>query len=335
MSGKNWQKNRIDNFTKMMEGTADTLAKTKDEIQDGWTSSVVAEQEKLNDTSDKASKERKRLLSEVEHMERIRARIPTIVKDPETQEKLKPYYSLWCKRPTFHDEYLQTFNRPGVHLIDVSTGGGVQAFTKKGVVANGVEYELDCLCLATGFELSFVIAWANHERDQNLMKRKTSANGYEIIGRGGKTLSEHWKDGPRTYNSYHARGFPNMWIMNGPQGVGSTSFVTPLEVLARHAAYMITQMQAKGQQSFEVKEEVENAYCQGIMDSANQTTSGQGQAFYQNCTPGYYNAEGNVQVGKSLGGAFMGGRRGHAIVFFEAREKERADGTAFDAFEVA
>merc|ERR1711988_2028325 len=120
-----------------------------------------------------------------------------------TAEALKPYYSLWCKRPTFHDEYLPTFNRPSVHLIDVSTGGGVEAFTRKGVIANGEEYELDAICLATGFELAFTITYANHEREESDMQRKTAANGYEVIGRDGKMLSYHWRNGSRTFHSYH------------------------------------------------------------------------------------------------------------------------------------
>merc|ERR1711959_211429 len=93
-------------------------------------------------------------------MEGIRSRIDMIVEDPQTAAALKPWYSLFCKRPTFHDEYLPTFNRPNVTLVDVSRGGGVEMFTKRGVVANGKEYPLDAICLATGFENPFLVACA-------------------------------------------------------------------------------------------------------------------------------------------------------------------------------
>merc|ERR1719478_1183966 len=88
------------------------------------------------------------------HMERIRARVDQIVLDKTTAEALKPWYRLGCKRPCFHDDYLPTFNRPNVTLVDTN-GEGIQAMTKKGIIANGVEYELDCVCLATGFETAF------------------------------------------------------------------------------------------------------------------------------------------------------------------------------------
>merc|ERR1711959_724381 len=94
---------------------------------------------------------------EVEHMERIRDRVTDLVKNEDARKALTPWYSLFCKRPCFHDEYLQTFNRPNVSLVDMSQGGGAQAFTPKGLVANGLEYEMDCIIFATGFEVSFVI----------------------------------------------------------------------------------------------------------------------------------------------------------------------------------
>merc|ERR1719359_1736522 len=129
---------------------------------------------------------REKILAEVEHMERIRARIPSIVKDPQTAEALKPWFSLWCKRPTFHDEYLPTFNRPNVTLVDVSRGGGVEMFTKRGVIANGREYELDAICLATGFENTFLISSAFGDTEAiKRSKQLTSKAGYEIIGKKG------------------------------------------------------------------------------------------------------------------------------------------------------
>src|SRR5581483_2147419 len=111
-------------------------------------------------------------------MEEIRARVDTIVNDPATAEALKPYYNQFCKRPCFHDEYLDTFNRPNVTLVDTQ-GKGVERITEKGVVANGREYEVDCLIYATGFEVG---------------TSYTRRSGYELYGRGGQSLSEKWAD---------------------------------------------------------------------------------------------------------------------------------------------
>ena len=90
--------------------------------------------------------------SDFEKMEEIRARIDAIVKDRDTAQKLKAWYRQLCKRPCFHDEYLQAFNAPGTHLIDTD-GKGVERITEKGVVAGGVEYEVDCIIYASGFEV--------------------------------------------------------------------------------------------------------------------------------------------------------------------------------------
>ena len=76
----------------------------------------------------------------------------TIVTDPATAESLKAWYRLNCKRTGFHDDYLATFNRPNVTLVDTD-GRGVERFTENAVVVNGVEYEIDALIFATGFEV--------------------------------------------------------------------------------------------------------------------------------------------------------------------------------------
>ena len=87
-------------------------------------------------------------------MERLRRRVDSVVKDQKTAEALKPYYRFLCKRPCFNDEYLPTFNRPNVTLVDVSASKGVERITETGIVAHGVEYEVDCIIFASGFEIT-------------------------------------------------------------------------------------------------------------------------------------------------------------------------------------
>jgi cation diffusion facilitator CzcD-associated flavoprotein CzcO len=84
-------------------------------------------------------------------MEQIRARVDAIIKNPKTAAALKPYYPYGCKRPTFHDEYLPTFNLPHVTLVDTAPLG-VAKINATGVVHDGVEYPLDVLIYATGFQ---------------------------------------------------------------------------------------------------------------------------------------------------------------------------------------
>lgn len=92
-------------------------------------------------------------------MDAVRARVDRIVKHPAAAKALKPWHSQLCKRPCFHDDYLESFNRPNVRLIDTDRNG-VTGITKNGVVVNGgQELEVDCLVFATGFELATGLAW--------------------------------------------------------------------------------------------------------------------------------------------------------------------------------
>jgi cation diffusion facilitator CzcD-associated flavoprotein CzcO len=137
--------------------------------------------------------------SDNEKMNEIRSRCDEVVKDPKTAEGLKAWYRQLCKRPTFHDEYLQTFNRPNVHLVDCSKTRGVERITPKGLVVDGVEYEVDCIIYGSGFEVG---------GGPGELARK---NGFEIIGQNGVTQTQHWEAGMRTFHGMHIHGFPNLF----------------------------------------------------------------------------------------------------------------------------
>ena len=146
-----WQRRRMDNFDIIMNG-----GKVEEDLVDDYWTKMFAEMMAASRLQGR-DKDNKVPLSELlqvvdyRKQERVRGRVEEVVKDPATAEALKPWYNTFCKRPTFHDEYLETFNRPNVHLVDTK-GQGVDAITEKGVVVGGVEYELDCLIYATGFE---------------------------------------------------------------------------------------------------------------------------------------------------------------------------------------
>ena len=125
----------------------------------------------------------------------------SIVKDKATAEALKPYYHYLCKRPCFHDEYLDAFNNDNVTLVDTK-GQGVERITPRGVVVAGQEYELDCLIYATGFDF---------------MQEYTKLTGFDIHGAGGQSLTECWATARERFFGLHTRGFPNLFMLSAVQ----------------------------------------------------------------------------------------------------------------------
>src|SRR5262245_15869655 len=165
-------------------------------------------------------------------MERLRRRIDGIVKDPRTAEALKPYYRFMCKRPCSNDEYLPTFNRPNVTLVDVSESHGVERLTENGIIDNGVEYEDDCVIFASGFEIS------------NEISRSYAIEAIE--GRDGLSLFDHWRDGFKTLHGVTSRGFPNQFHTGFTQGGVSGNTTAMFEQQARHIAYIVAEAVGRG-----------------------------------------------------------------------------------------
>ncbi|MFN0091713.1 MAG: flavin-containing monooxygenase [Acidimicrobiales bacterium] len=215
-------------------------------------------------------------------MEQIRGRIDAIVKDPKTAAALKPYYPYGCKRPTFHDEYLPTFNLPHVHLVDTAPLG-VTRINERGVVHDGVEYPLDVLIYATGFQ------WM------------APSTFHMFTGRDGRTLTDKWaEEGTKTFLGLHTRGFPNLFIMTGPQGGGgSFNFTDVIDAHADYVSWLLTTMREKGHDIVDVEEAPEDEYAQHCREADLAT------APLRDCIS-YYNGHGEAEPG-SL--AYYGGRR--------------------------
>ena len=241
-------------------------------------------------------------LADFEKMEQIRARVDAIVADPRTAEALKPYYRQFCKRPCFHDEYLDTFNRPNVTLVDTQ-GRGVEQVTERGVVVDGTEYELDCLIYATGFEVG---------------TDYTRRSGYELVGRDGLTLSEKWAEGAATLHGMHSRGFPNCFIFSNIQSGFTVNFPHLLDEQSRHLAYVLAHAAEHGVERIEASEAAEAAWVQTIVDLAANNMK-----FLEACTPGYYNNEGKPGDRSTRNSSYGAG----AIAFIKVLEDWRADGT--------
>jgi cyclohexanone monooxygenase len=267
---KGWQRRRMDNFNNLVSG----IFEPEDLVNDGWTDIIGKLLLRLREASADggATNIMENLeLADFEKMEQIRARVDTIIADPSTAGALKPYYRQFCKRPCFHDEYLQTFNRPNVTLVDTD-GKGVERITERGVVVAGREYPLDCLIYATGFEVG---------------TDYTRRAGYEIHGRDGVTLTERWRDGAATFHGFHSRGFPNCFIVSVVQSGFSVNFPHMLDEQARHLGYILRQAKDRGFTRIETSQQAEDEWVQTIIDLAQMNLQ-----FLESCTPGYYNNEG-------------------------------------------
>ena len=222
----------------------------------------------------------KQLNSNFRIMEQIRARVDEIVEDPKTAAALKPYYPYGCKRPTFHDEFLPAFNKPHVHLVDTAPHG-VQKINEKGVVHDGTQYELDVLIYATGFQ------WMG------------TGSFNMVTGRGGQTLRDKWQgEGVKTFLGIHNHGFPNLFIMSGPQGGGGQfNFIRGLESHTDYVVWMLKTMRERGAGIVDTKQEPEIEYA-AHCKQADILTSPLRDCF------SYYNGDGTAEPG-SL--AYYGG----------------------------
>jgi cyclohexanone monooxygenase len=267
-----WQRARQQNFNDVVTGQAFEV----DLVNDAWTDIFRNLQSlfPVGKESERSAEEAARLgeLADFRKMNQIRARVDEEVEDPYVAELLKPWYRQFCERPTFNDEFLATFNRPNVTLVDTSPSRGVERITESGLIANSIEYVVDCIVFATGFEIS------------TAYKRRI---GIDIYGKEGKSLFDHWLGGMRTFHGHSSHGFPNWFFVGGGQNGVSVNYSSMVDEQARHIAYIISQVRARNASCVQPTEEAESKWVKTITHLAKQSVS-----FLETCTPGYYNNEG-------------------------------------------
>ena len=276
-----WARARRGRFAKIAEG------RTAIKANDDYLSGKVADYKERKQHKTRISQEElvaKQLNTNFRIMEQIRARVDAIVEDPKTAEALKPFYPYGCKRPTFHDEYLPAFNKPHVHLVDTAPTGVTQ-IGERGVVHGGTEYPLDVLIYATGFQ------WM------------ATSTFNMVQGRDGQTLSGKWQsEGTKTFLGVHSHGFPNLFIVTGPQGGGgSFNFTDAIDSHADYIVWMLSTMRDRGVHVVDVDKATEEEYADHCRQSDIAT------APLRDCLS-YYNGHGEAEPG-SL--AYYGGGNWH------------------------
>lgn len=277
-----WQQKWLENFTILQTGGF----AEQDLVQDGWTDITkrilakfleMGPEERTVETWMAAFHE-----SDDEKMEEIRARVDEIVQDPATADALKPWYRQLCKRPCFHDEYLQAYNNANVTLVDTD-GQGVREITETGLWVGDEHHELDCIVYASGFEVGTSYA---------------RRSGYDTIGRDGERLSDRWADGMVSKHGMHVHGFPNLYVISPSQAANLISNIPHNLVEAANTLAMILEhAEAIDATEVEVSADAEAAWME-LLRSGQRRFGGD-----PDCTPGYYNNEGRVdEIGDGLAG---------------------------------
>ena len=294
-----WQKERMDNFNILCSGGV----VEEDLVKDGWTEIIRNLISMANYRGEDTNWDEVPQLMEIadfQKMEQIRARAAELVEDPKTAESLKPYYRQFCKRPCFHDSYLQTFNRDTVELVDTN-GQGVERITQRGVVAGGKEYEVDCIIFATGFEVG-----------TSYVRR----SGYDVTGLDGINLSDKWAEGMRTLHGVMTSGFPNLFIISNSQAGFTTNFPHAMDETSQHIGYILNECRKDNLASIDVEKEAEDKWVEEIIGVSRFASD-----FQESCTPGYYNNEGKPNPKSVQNGPYGKGSRPYFRITAAWREE--------------
>lgn len=282
-----WQKERQQNFQR--GAISGLLPGEPDLVCDIWTEisrNLSAQLAKEGQPESIEEYMQRREAVDYQVMERLRNRVAELVDDKETAEALKPWYRFLCKRPASNNEFYPTFNRANVELVDVSRSQGLDRLTETGFVANGKEYPVDCIILASGFEVT------------SRLERKWGIDAIE--GRNGRSLYDHWRDSYKTLHGMSTHGFPNLFFSGG--FIQSAFNASTTEMTARHAyhvAHIIAQTRARDGNVVEPSEDAQNAW----VDHVHETALDQSQ-YIRECTPSYFNSEGNEKGKHYLGDTY-------------------------------
>jgi len=291
-----WQKRRMLNYTSIMSG----IREAEDQVNDGWTKTIYSVMSTAPKGATPTQLGQLMQAADYTYMEEVRHRIDNVVRDKETAEALKPWYNRMCKRPCFHDHYLEAFNRPNVQLIDTA-GKGVERINAHSIVFDGEEHQVDCIVFATGFVLGAYVNGAV----------------FPVYGRDGLAQTEYWKDGAKTLHGIHVHGFPNYFILSTTQSAWGPNFPHMMGEQAIQIAYVIAEAKRRGLASVEASAVAESAWVEH-----HESMAGPAIKAWMECTPSFWNEEGRATRKMVLNGMYGGGVLGLTKIF----EEWRADG---------
>jgi cation diffusion facilitator CzcD-associated flavoprotein CzcO len=266
-----WQKRRQENFESVVLG----MEVEEDLVGDGWTEVCRQLRVMAKSADGRPAPNAEEILQRADDikMEQVRNRVGAIVKDSAVAESLRPYYNLFCKRPCFHDEYLEAFNRETVQLIDTQ-GRGLDEITEDAILFDGVRYPVDCIVYATGFEVAAPVYRAGR---------------FEIYGRDGLALSDKWDREFKSLHGIYTHGFPNLFVIGGIRQASITINIPYIiDQQCKHIARVVAKMMARGTEVMEVTTKAEDAWVETIKEKSRYRAK-----FFEDCTPGYYNNEGS------------------------------------------
>jgi len=271
-----WQQERIRNFhhaamERLAPGEPDLVQDIWTEISRNVSAELDAEGWPEHTPEEYAAR---REVWDYRVMERLRARCD-IVNDPETAEALKPYYRYLCKRPASNDDYYPAFNQPNVTLIDVAETQGLERLTEKGFIHNGVEYEVDCLIMASGYEVT------------NDLDRRWGIG--RIEGVNGLSIYDYWREGFQTFQGMMAHNFPNMFFTGFTQSAANASNSKTFIDQGFHIGYIASEALKRGAERIEPSAEAQDAYINRLRSVAVDNS-----AYVNECTPSYFNNEGDT-----------------------------------------
>ena len=286
-----WQRRRMDNFVEVT-----SFRPAEDLVNDAGTQyrSRIAAFSKDGRPDPQAM-----MLVDFQKMEEIRARVAEVVKDPQTARSLQPWYGYGCKRPLYSDDYLPAFNNHNVTLVDTD-GRGIDRVTERGVEFDGAEYEVDLIIYGTGFDA---------------LAHTYKAGGYELTGRGGVSLEDHWRDGMHSLHGMMTSRFPNMFLLGGvEQAAISINLPHVASRQARHVAALISRFLGDKVAVAEVTPDAERRWAAELARVHIDTSR-----YESECTPSYYNNEGKLDDPRPtiLGGQYGGGAIGYLAVIQE------------------
>lgn len=289
-----WQRKRMDNFVELMAGLP-----VADLVDDEATRMARRVAAAVHSGPGAAPDLAAMQAVDFAKMAEIRARVTGTVRDPGKAKSLQPWYDYFCKRPLFSDDYYPAFNNDNVTLVDTD-GRGVDHITERGVVVDGVEYEVDLIIYSTGFDSGAY----THE-----------AGGYRLTGRGGVSLAEHWQHGMRSLHGMMTSCFPNFFLLGGiEQAAISINFPHVTSRQAEHVAALTARFLRAGVTVAEVTAEAEQRWADELARVHVDRTR-----YDAECTPSYYNNEGKLDDPKPtvMGGQYGPGPLGYLAVFRE------------------